>query len=102
MFALNMTVMCLELAASDSDYEDVAIQCYMQFLGIANTIAGGSGMGISLWDEQDGFFKDVVVGPDGSAQRIDVFSWVGLIPLFACEIVDHRLLEASPALPSSG
>jgi hypothetical protein len=96
MFALNMTLMCLELAASDSDYEDVAIQCYMQFLGIANTIAGGSGMGISLWDEQDGFFKDVVVGPDGSAQRIDVFSWVGLIPLFACEIVDQRLLKAAP------
>ena len=96
MFALNMTVMCLELAASDSDYEDVAIQCYLQFLGIAKTIAGGSGMGISLWDEQDGFFKDVVVGPDGSAQRIDVFSWVGLIPLFACEIVDRRLLAASP------
>jgi hypothetical protein len=96
MFALNMTVMCLELAASDSDYEDVAIQCYLQFLGIANTIAGGSGMGVSLWDEQDGFFKDVVVGPDGSAQRIDVFSWVGLIPLFACEIVDRRLLAAAP------
>ena len=96
MFALNMTLMCLELAASDSDYEDVAIQCYMQFLGIANTIAGGSGMGVSLWDEQDGFFKDVVVGPDGSAQRIDVFSWVGLIPLFACEIVDQRLLKAAP------
>jgi hypothetical protein len=96
MFALNMTVMCLELAASDSDYEDVAIQCYLQFLGIAKTIAGGSGMGVSLWDEQDGFFKDVVVGPDGSAQRIDVFSWVGLIPLFACEIVDRRLLAAAP------
>ncbi|MGH6628579.1 MAG: MGH1-like glycoside hydrolase domain-containing protein, partial [Burkholderiales bacterium] len=96
MFALNMTLMCLELAASDSDYEDVAIQCYLQFLGIAKTIAGGSGMGVSLWDDADGFFKDVVVGPDGSAQRIDVFSWVGLIPLFACEIVDQRLLSASP------
>ena len=95
MFALNMTMMCLELAASDTDYEDVAIQCYMQFLGIAKTIAGGS-MGISLWDDADGFFKDVVVGPDGSAQRIDVFSWVGLIPLFACEIVDQRLLQAAP------
>ena len=37
-----------------------------------------------------------MVGPDGSAQRIDVFSWVGLIPLFACEIVDQRLLKAAP------
>ena len=62
MFALNMTMMCLELAAEDSDYEDVAIQCYMQFLAIANTIAGYSGGAISLWDEEDGFFKDLVVG----------------------------------------
>ena len=100
MFALNMTVMCLESAASQSDYEDVAIQCYMQFLGIADTVAGGSGMGMSLWDDTDGFFKDVVVGPDGTAQRIDVFSFVGLIPLFACEIVDKRLLTASPRFRS--
>jgi hypothetical protein len=96
MFALNMTLMCLELNAEDSDYEDIAIQCYLQFLGIAKTIAGGTGVGVSLWDDADGFFKDVVVGPDGSGQRIDVFSWVGLIPLFACEIVDKRLLERAP------
>ena len=100
MFALNMTVMCLELTADNSDYEDVAIQCYHQFLAIANTIAGHSGMGISLWDEQDGFFKDVVVAPDGSRQRIDVFSWVGIIPMFAVEIVDQRLLKAAPLFAS--
>jgi hypothetical protein len=99
MFALNMTVMALELAAEDSDYEDIAIQCYEQFLGIANTIAGngtGRGRGLSLWDADDGFFKDLVVGPDGTTQRIDVFSWVGIIPLFACEIVDARLLRNAP------
>lgn len=96
MFALNMTVMCLELTAVNSDYEDVAIQCYHQFLAIANSIAGHSGTGVSLWDDTDGFFKDLVVGPDGSSQRIDVFSWVGIIPLFAAEIVDKRLLDAAP------
>jgi hypothetical protein len=97
MFALNMTIMCLELTAEQSDYEDVAIQCYTQFLAIANTIAGhGGGSNVSLWDEQDGFFKDQVVAPDGSTHRIDVFSWVGLIPLFACEIVDQRLLQGAP------
>lgn len=99
MFAVNLTVMGLELAAEDSDYEDIAIQCYQQFLGIANTIAGRAdplGHGMSLWDERDGFFKDLVVAPDGTCQRIDVFSWVGIIPLFACEIVDRRLLANAP------
>ena len=96
MFALNMTVIALELAAEDSDYEDVAIQCYSQFLGVANTIAGYSSNTPSLWDPQDGFFKDLVIGPDGQHQRIDVFSWVGIIPLFACEIVDQRLLKNAP------
>ena len=99
MFALNMTVIALELAAENSDYEDIAIQCYLQFLGIAKTIAGQSEPGkpgLALWDPVDGFFKDLVVGPDGSTQRIDVFSWVGIIPLFACEIVDPRLLDHAP------
>ena len=98
MFALNMTVMALELAAGNSDYEDVAIQCYTQFLGIANTIAGHANHAdkLSLWDPDDGFFKDLVVAPDGRCQRIDVFSWVGLIPLFACEIIDQRLLAHAP------
>jgi hypothetical protein len=99
MFALNMTVMALELVAEDSDYEDIAIQCYSQFLAIAKTIAGADmhgRHGLSLWDEDAGFFKDLVVGPDGGGQRIDVFSWVGIIPLFACEIVDQRLLANAP------
>jgi hypothetical protein len=100
MFSLNMTVMALELTAEDADYEDVAIQCYTQFLGVANAIAGHVSKnvkaGLSLWDPRAGFFKDLVVKPDGTSQRIDVFSLVGLIPLFACEVVDKRLLESAP------
>jgi hypothetical protein len=96
MFALNVTVMALELATEDRAYESIAIQCYTQFMGIANAIAGYTRGSISLWDEQDGFFKDVVVAPDGSQHRIDVFSWVGLIPLFACEVIDPRLLANVP------
>ena len=95
MFALNMTVMALELAAENHDYEDVAIQCYTQFMAIANSIAGYRG-GLSLWDDRDEFFKDLLVTPDGGKQHIDVFSWVGLIPLFAAEVIDERLLKAAP------
>jgi len=92
MFSLQLTVMALEIAVEDSAYEDIAIQCYSQFLAIANTIAGHTGAEVSLWDDADGFFKDLVVTPDGSTHRIDVFSWVGIIPLFASEVVDARLL----------
>ncbi len=96
MFALNMTLIALELATEDPAYEEIAIQCYTQFMGIANAIAGAGRGSIALWDDADGFFKDVVVAPDGSQHRVDVFSWVGLIPLFAVEVVDQRLLAGAP------
>jgi hypothetical protein len=96
MFALNLTVMALELAVDDPDYEDTAIQTYEQFLNIANSVAGHTGTGISLWDASDGFFKDLLVEPNGQHHRVSVYSWVGLIPLFACEVVDQRLLQAVP------
>ncbi len=96
MFALNMTVIALELAAEDHDYEAIAIQIYQQFLAIAHTIAGHTGNEVPLWDPEAGFFKDLMICPDGQTQRIDVYSWVGLIPLFACEVVDQRLLAKTP------
>lgn len=96
MFALNLTAMALEITTVDPAYEGIAIQSYNQFLAIAGTIAGHSGVGLSLWDDGDGFFKDLVVLPDGSAHHINVFSWVGIIPLFACEVIDKRILRAAP------
>jgi hypothetical protein len=96
MFALNMTVMALELAVEDRDYENIAIQTYEQFLAIANAIGGHVDGGGSLWDDESGFFKDLIVTPDGQHHRIDVYSMVGLIPLFATEVIDQRLLANVP------
>jgi hypothetical protein len=97
MFALNMTVMALELCVDDPDHEDMAIQCYLQFLAIAEAIAGrGPARTPALWDTDAGFFKDLLIGPDATAHRIDVYSWVGLIPLFATEVIDQRLLSYAP------
>ena len=96
MFALNLTLIALEIAVEDPAYEDIAIQCYAQFMNIAAGISGNGDGGLSLWDEKDGFYKDLLVSPDGSQRRVDVFSWVGIIPLFACEVVDQRLLKAAP------
>ena len=98
MFALNMTVIALEICTEDQDYEDMAIQCFQQFMNIANALNGD--VSVPLWDEASGFFKDVVVEPDGTPHRIDVYSWVGLIPLFASEVIDQRLLAKVPRFRS--
>ena len=96
MFALNMTVMALELATEDPDYESIAIQTFTQFLAIANAIGGHVDGTVSLWDPAAGFFKDLIIDPDGQPHRIDVYSLVGLIPLFATEVIDKRLLADVP------
>jgi len=96
VFALNMTMMALELAAAGRDYEDIAIQCYAQFLAISKAIAGYGEHNMSLWDEKDHFFKDLILMPEGEYRRLDVFSWVGIVPLFACEVVDAEILSHVP------
>lgn len=96
MFSLHMTVIALELATRDPAYENIALQTYEQFFAIANAINGKDNCGVSLWDDEAGFFKDLILTPDGHYQRIDVYSMVGLIPLFATEIVDQRLLANAP------
>jgi hypothetical protein len=96
MFALNMTVIALELTHDDPNYEDIAIQTYEQFLAICNALGGHATGGVPLWDAAAGFFKDLIIAPDGSYHRIDVYSMVGLIPLFATEVVDQRLLSRAP------
>ncbi|MGZ8322416.1 MAG: MGH1-like glycoside hydrolase domain-containing protein [Rhodoplanes sp.] len=96
MFALNMTVIALELTQNDPDYEDIAIQTFEQFLGICDALSGYANGRPPLRDAQAGFFKDLIIGPDDSWCHIDVYSMVGLIPLFATEVVDRRLLSRAP------
>ena len=96
-FALKMALIALELCVRDPDYEDIAIHCYKQFLAIAEAIAGSDETGApSLWDPKIGFFTDLLRTPDQGHHRIEVYSWVGLIPLFAVEIVNRRMLEHAP------
>ncbi|MGE5893368.1 MAG: MGH1-like glycoside hydrolase domain-containing protein, partial [bacterium] len=95
MFILNMTVMALELAAVDPEYEEMAIQLHNQFFAMADAVHGYTETGVSLWDYEDKFFKDVVSGPQGNFP-LPVYSWVGLIPLFGCEVVGPEKFEKVP------
>ena len=95
MFTLNMMRIALELAIEDDAYEDMATKFFEHFLYIAEAMTKAGGIG--LWDEQDQFFYDVLHLPDGEAIPLRVRSIVGLIPLFAVEVIGGRAFKALPA-----
>jgi hypothetical protein len=94
MFAQNMLEIAVELAAHDPFYEDMAAKFANHFIWIARAMnqTGPGGM----WDEEDGFYYDVLRLPDGSAQRLKVRSMVGLLPLCATTVIEPWQREGVP------
>ncbi|MCL4504564.1 MAG: glucosidase [Chloroflexi bacterium] len=97
MFSLNMMTIALELARTNPVYEDIATKFFEHFMYIAGAMNDMGREGISLWDEQDQFFYDVLHTPDGNAMPMRVHSVVGLIPLLAVETVEPDSLKMFPA-----
>nr|WP_311136565.1 hypothetical protein [Hymenobacter cellulosilyticus] len=96
MFALNMMRMALELAEVNPVYQEMAGKFFEHFLYIADAMTrGGDGL-FNLWDEEDGFYYDVLHTPDEERTKLKVRSIVGLIPLFAVEVLDEELLNKMP------
>ncbi|MBZ5618014.1 MAG: glucosidase [Acidobacteriia bacterium] len=96
MYSLNLLAIALELAREDSAYEDVASKFWEHFLFIANAINHLGDDGAGMWDEGDGFFYDVLHFPDGRHTPLKVRSLVGLIPVFAVETLEPRLIDRFP------
>jgi hypothetical protein len=91
MYCLNMLAIAMELAQTDTTYEDVASKFWEHFLYIAHAINHLGADGASMWDEEDGFFYDVLRTPDGGYVPMKVRSMVGLIPLFAVQTLEPQL-----------
>jgi len=98
MFCQNMLEIAVELAAHDSFYEDMAMKFADHFLWIAHAMnqTGPEGM----WDEEDGFYYDVLRLPDGNARRLKVRSMVGLLPLCATSVIEPWQRERVPRAAS--
>jgi hypothetical protein len=96
MYCLNMLAIAMELAAENPAYEDVASKFWEHFLYIAHAMGTHGEDGGDLWDQEDGFFYDVLHRPDGSKLPLKVRSMVGLIPLFAVETLEPEMLEKLP------
>ncbi len=91
MYCLNLLEIALRLADEQESYEDLAVKFLEHFSLIADAMNQSE-----LWDEEDGFYYDAVHRPDGTSQRVQVRSMVGLIPLVAVAVGDGSRAAAMP------
>jgi len=96
MFTLNMLRISLELAKENPTYQSLATKFFEHFLYIAGAIANVNNEGINLWDEEDEFFYDVLHLPNNERIKLKVRSMVGLIPMFAVEVLDEEIFHHMP------
>ena len=96
MFCLDMLTIAVELALDNPVYEDLACKFFEHFIYIAGAMDRIGVNNDELWDEEDGFYYDVLRLPHGEAMRIKVRSMVGLIPLFASAVFSAASLERLP------
>jgi hypothetical protein len=94
LFSQNMLEMAVEITAQDPSYQDMVMKFVEHFYFIASAMnkPGNDGM----WDEEDGFYYDLLRLPDGSGQRLKVRSLVGLLPLCATTVFEKEQRERVP------
>ncbi len=96
MYSLNLMRIALELSLVNPNYQDMANKFFEHFLHIAAAMAS-MGTGIDgLWDNEDEFYYDTVRMTGDGSIRLKIRSMVGLIPLFAVEVIDDKLLQYLP------
>lgn len=98
MYALNMLQISIELAMHSPVYENMAVKFAEHFLYMAGSIANMGGGSLGLWDDQDGFYYDLLRMPDGKNDRLRLRTLVGLIPMFAVIVFDENKWNKLPDL----
>jgi hypothetical protein len=96
MYTLNLLAIALELVKEEPCYEDLASKFWEHFIYIAHAMSHRGHNRMGLWNEEDGFFYDVLKLPDGSQFPMKIRSMVGLIPLFAVETLEPDVLDRLP------
>jgi hypothetical protein len=100
-FCLNMMRIALELAKENVTYEGLATKFFQHFVYVAAAMKHMGGRDYNLWDEEDGFFYDVLRYPDGHFEKLRVRSLVGLIPLYAVERLETEWTSQFPEFTSN-
>jgi hypothetical protein len=92
----QMLKIALELARTDKAWDDVATKFLEHFLSIAQAMRHFGSSDKSLWHEEDGFYYDVLVQPDGTAPHMRVRSMVGLLPILGATEVPPWVVDECP------
>ncbi len=95
MLSLNMMRIAIELSKYNAGYQDFAVRLFEKFMYIAKA---ATEIGTGLWDETDGFFYDCLHNGDGKIKALKVRTMVGLVPLFAVEVLDNAEIEKLPEI----
>jgi hypothetical protein len=93
MFCLNLMRIALELAKENRAYEALATKFFQHYIYVGAAMKKMGSRNHRLWDEEDGFFYDVLTYPDGSFEKFRLRSLVGLVPLYAVERLEDRWIE---------
>ncbi|MGE5196748.1 MAG: MGH1-like glycoside hydrolase domain-containing protein [Anaerolineae bacterium] len=96
MFCLNLMTMALELADENVVYESLATKFFQHYVYIAHAMKKRGNRDYEMWSDRDHFFYDVLTYPDGSFAKFRVRSLVGIIPLYAVEILDEGKMAMFP------
>ena len=97
MFCLSMMQIALELASGNKAYEGLATKFFEHYNYIGTAMKRMGGRDYQLWDDEDGFFYDVLRCADGSFRKFRVRSLVGLIPIFATECLEEERAKSFPS-----
>lgn len=95
MFCLNLMNIAIELAQTDPAYEILATKFFEHYVIVAAAMKKIGGKDYEFWSEKDNFFYDVICS-ETSYQKIRIRSIVGLIPLFAVEVINHASICSLP------
>jgi hypothetical protein len=96
MFCLNLMRIALILSKKESAYASLAVKFFEHFVYIAHAMKKRDNQYYELWDEEDGFFYDVLSYPDGKYSKFKVRSLVGIIPLYAVDILTEKEIQEAP------
>jgi hypothetical protein len=96
MYCLNMLRIACEISLKNPVYQDMASKFFEHFLHISGALQSLGQNNVSLWDDEDEFYYDMLHKKNGDAELLKIRSMVGLIPLFAVEVLTPELLEKLP------